>query len=101
MKAKLSVFRSVFVPILTYGHEYWVMIERVRSQERVAKWVSCEKSEVYPYLTRLKALAFFQHQIATTPHRTITTVLVWPCDTNVPQANHKATNGCFSKWQKV
>ena len=28
-KAKLSVFRSVFVPILIYGHEYWVMNERV------------------------------------------------------------------------
>ena len=31
-KAKLSVFKTVFVPILTYGHESWVMIERVRSQ---------------------------------------------------------------------
>ena len=30
-KAKLSVFRSVFVPILTYGHECWVMTKRVRS----------------------------------------------------------------------
>ena len=30
-KAKLSVFRSVFVPILTYGSECWVMTERVRS----------------------------------------------------------------------
>ena len=30
-KAKLSVFRSVFVPILIYGHEYWVMTKRVRS----------------------------------------------------------------------
>ena len=31
-KAKLSVFRSVFVPILTYGHECWVMTEIVRSE---------------------------------------------------------------------
>ena len=31
-KAKLSVFRSIFVPILTYGHESWVMTERMRSQ---------------------------------------------------------------------
>ena len=29
-KAKLSVFRSVFVPILTYGNEYWVMTRKVR-----------------------------------------------------------------------
>ena len=31
-KVKLCVFRSIFVPILTYGHECWVMTERVRSR---------------------------------------------------------------------
>ena len=31
-KAKLSIFRTVFVPILTYGHESWVMTKRVRSK---------------------------------------------------------------------
>ena len=30
-KAKLSIFKAVFVPIFIYGHESWVMIERVRS----------------------------------------------------------------------
>ena len=30
-KAKLSIFRSVYVPILTYGHECWIMNEKVRS----------------------------------------------------------------------
>ena len=30
--AKLSIFKAVFVPILTYGHESWVMTKRVRSQ---------------------------------------------------------------------
>ena len=30
--AKLSVYKSIFVPILTYGHEPWVMTERVVSQ---------------------------------------------------------------------
>jgi len=30
-KAKLSVFETVFVPILlTYGHEAWVMTEKIR-----------------------------------------------------------------------
>jgi len=32
VKAKLAVFKSVFVPILTYGHEHWVMTERTRSR---------------------------------------------------------------------
>ncbi|TWW77869.1 hypothetical protein D4764_12G0012590 [Takifugu flavidus] len=29
-KAKLSIYRSIFVPTLTYGHELWVMTERTR-----------------------------------------------------------------------
>ena len=31
-KAKLSIFKTVFVPILTYGHESWVVTDRMRSQ---------------------------------------------------------------------
>ena len=34
-KAKRSIFKIVFVPILIYGHESWVMTERVRSQVKV------------------------------------------------------------------
>ena len=37
MKPKLSVFKSVYVPILTYGHESWVMTERVRSRVQAAE----------------------------------------------------------------
>ncbi|KAI3376588.1 hypothetical protein L3Q82_016470 [Scortum barcoo] len=32
-KAKLSIYRSIYVPTLTYGHELWVMTERTRSHE--------------------------------------------------------------------
>ncbi|KAK7944758.1 hypothetical protein WMY93_000486 [Mugilogobius chulae] len=31
-KAKLSIYRSIYVPTLTYGHELWVMTERKRSR---------------------------------------------------------------------
>jgi len=34
--SKLSVFKSVFVSILTYGHESWVMTERILSQVQAA-----------------------------------------------------------------
>ena len=34
---KLSVFRSVFVPILTCGHESLVTTERILSKERIAE----------------------------------------------------------------
>ena len=36
-KAKLLIFKAVFVPILTYGHESWVMTKRVRSQAQASK----------------------------------------------------------------
>ena len=36
-KAKLSIFKAVFVPILTYGHESWVTTERMRSQVQASK----------------------------------------------------------------
>ena len=46
-KAKLSVFRSVFVPILTYDHECWVMTERVRSRVQTAKMIFLQKSQKF------------------------------------------------------
>ena len=36
-KAKLSIFKEVFVPILTYGHESWVTTKRVRSQVQASE----------------------------------------------------------------
>ncbi|TWW61027.1 hypothetical protein D4764_05G0011170 [Takifugu flavidus] len=36
-KAKLSIYRSIFVPTLTYGHELWVMTERRRSRVQAAE----------------------------------------------------------------
>ena len=36
-KAKLSIVKAVFVPILTYGHESWVMTKRVRSQVQASE----------------------------------------------------------------
>ncbi|KAK0132808.1 LINE-1 reverse transcriptase [Merluccius polli] len=36
-KAKLSIYQSIFVPALTYGHELWVMTERTRSRVQAAE----------------------------------------------------------------
>jgi len=44
--AKLSAFKSVFVPILTYGHESWVMIERILAQVQEPNLDFCEESTV-------------------------------------------------------
>ena len=44
-KAKLSIFKAVFVPILTYGHESWVMTERVRSLVQASEMRFLQKIE--------------------------------------------------------
>ncbi|KAK3537233.1 hypothetical protein QTP70_003994 [Hemibagrus guttatus] len=36
-KAKLSIYQSNYVPTLTYGHELWVMTERIRSRIQAAE----------------------------------------------------------------
>ncbi|XP_056892948.1 PVR cell adhesion molecule related 2 like isoform X5 [Takifugu flavidus] len=36
-KAKLSIYRLIFVPPLTYGHELWVMTGRTRSRVQAAE----------------------------------------------------------------
>ena len=36
-KAKLSVYQSIYVPTLTYGHELWVVTKRTRSRIQVAE----------------------------------------------------------------
>ena len=49
-KAKLSIFKAVFVPILTYGHESWVMTERMRSQVQASEM---------RFLRRIEGVALF------------------------------------------
>ncbi|KAK3528570.1 hypothetical protein QTP70_003744 [Hemibagrus guttatus] len=36
-KAKLSIYLSIYIPTLTYGHELWVMTENIRSRIQSAK----------------------------------------------------------------
>ena len=36
-KAKMSVFKAIFVPILTYGHESWITTEKVRSHVQASE----------------------------------------------------------------
>ena len=59
-KAKLSVFRSVFVPILTYDHKCWVMTERVRSRVQVAEIVFLQKFRGLSLLDKVKSIDFRQ-----------------------------------------
>ena len=52
-KAKLSIFKTVFGPSilnLTYGHESWVMTERVRSRVQASEM---------RFLRRIEGVALF------------------------------------------
>ena len=87
-KAKLSIYQSIFVPTLTYGHELCVVTERMRSRIQVAEmsflrrvaglsfigWgaqTSGGSSEVEPLLLRVERgqLRWFGHLIRMPPGR--------------------------------
>ena len=44
-KEKLSVFKSIFVSILTYDHESWVMTEKVRLQMQASEMQYLQKNK--------------------------------------------------------
>ena len=54
-RAKLSVFRSVYVPILTYGYECWVMNEKVRSQVQAVEMGFLRRSSGLTLLDKVKS----------------------------------------------
>ena len=60
-KTKLSIFKAVFVHILTDGHDSWVMTERVRSQVQASEMRFLRKNMkrvTVHCLTRFVALRF-------------------------------------------
>ena len=63
------MFTSIFVPILTYGHESWVMNEKVRSLMQASK-IFAKKSKALRCLAN-NAIRESQHRVATSPDRKI------------------------------
>ncbi|CAM1330618.1 Uncharacterised protein r2_g3965 [Pycnogonum litorale] len=55
VKAKLAVFKSVFVPILAYGHESWVMTERMQSRIQAAEMAFLRKISGLTMLDRKRS----------------------------------------------
>lgn len=43
IKADLSIKELFYIPTLTYGHDLWVVTERMKSQTQVAfeEWLDC------------------------------------------------------------
>jgi len=52
---ELSVFQSVFVPILTYSHKYWLMTNRKYTRQR---WDFCEEFTVWRFATKWAVMKF-------------------------------------------
>ena len=41
--AKLLIYWSIFVPTITYGHEFWVVTKRMRSRVQAAEMTSLRR----------------------------------------------------------
>ena len=52
---KLSIFRSVYVPILTYGRERWIMNEKVRSRVQAAEMEFSRRISELTLLNKVKS----------------------------------------------
>ncbi|KAJ0002535.1 hypothetical protein NQD34_007684 [Periophthalmus magnuspinnatus] len=99
-KAKLSIYRSIYVPTLTYGHELWVMTERTRSwiqaaemgflcrvagrtlRDRVRSSVTREELGVEPLLLHVERnqLRWLGHLLRMPPGR-LPRQVFWACPT--------------------
>ena len=95
-KAKLLIFKTVFVPILTYGQESLVMTEIVRSQVQACEWVFCvhkvRSSEIRKTLNIEPLLL-----------RNERSQLGWvrPCNQNAWGNTSQTSFTCQSKWEKT
>ena len=65
-QAKLAVFKSVYVPTLIYGHECWLMTERVRSRVQAAEMRFLRKIVGVTRLDRVRNTAI-REKLATEP----------------------------------
>ena len=54
-KTMLSIFKTIFIPILTYGHESWVMTERVRLQVQASEMRFLRRIEVVRLFNKMRS----------------------------------------------
>ena len=62
--AKLSVFKLIFVPILTCGRESWVTTQRMSSQVQVAEMGFCEDLTAWHFAAMCAAVNFAEPWIS-------------------------------------
>ena len=54
---RLSIYKSIFVPTLIYGHEIWVVTERMRSWIQVAEMGFLQRVAGLNLRDRVRSLA--------------------------------------------
>ena len=54
-KAKLSIFKTVFITILTYGYEPWVVTEIVRSLVQASKMRVLQRMEAVTLFNKVRS----------------------------------------------
>ena len=103
-KAKLSIFKAVFVPILTYGHESWVMTERMRSIVQASEMRFLRRIEAVTLFNKVRSSEIrkiSQHRAVTSPNWKISAQMVWPCKQNASGKTPQTSFTCQSKWEKT
>ncbi|KAK3518107.1 hypothetical protein QTP70_033333 [Hemibagrus guttatus] len=68
-KAKLSIYQSIYIPTLTYGHELWVMTERVRSRIHAAEMSFLRRVAGRSLGDRVRSPGGARSRAAAPPHR--------------------------------
>jgi len=86
--AKLSVFKSIFAPILINGHESCLVTERVLSQVQVAEMEFFRR--VHGLTLRYKVRKTLNVK-PLPPNREISATIVWPCEQNTPDKTGEAS----------
>ncbi|KAK3542076.1 hypothetical protein QTP86_011949 [Hemibagrus guttatus] len=67
-KVKLLIYQSIYVPTLTYGHELWVMTERVRSRIQAAEMSFHRRVAGHSLTDRVKS-SVTRSRAAAPPHQ--------------------------------
>ncbi|KAK3514795.1 hypothetical protein QTP70_032195, partial [Hemibagrus guttatus] len=67
-KAKLSIYQSIYIPTLTYGHELWVMTERIRSRIQAAEMSFLRRMAGCSLRDRLRS-SVTRKELRVEPHR--------------------------------
>ena len=103
--ATLSIFKTIFVPILTYRHESWVMTKRVRSQLQASEMRFLRRIEGVTLFDKVRSSEIRKSlNIEPLLHRVERSQIRWfghvsrmPLKRLPPQTSFT----CQSKWEKT